>query len=412
MTKIVVIGAGIVGLCTALFLQRAGMKVHVYDQNQPGGGASYGNAGLLSPHACLPIAMPGMVSQVPKWLLDPSGPLALKRQHALRAAPWLLKWLVASRTTPMTNASVALRQLHEFALEHYRSLLGEAHFANLIASRGQIHVWSSGQESAGERLAHSIRENFGVVSEKMSRDQLRALVPAIDPAVQRARFYPNSAHAVNPLRLVRTLAQLFADAGGVFVQEAVTKLVPNAAGGGFRVLTNLSDLVADIVVVAAGAWSNKVLAPLGVKVPLEAERGYHVELSEPSIELPMPIIHQSRAIGATPMEGGLRLAGWVDIGGLDAPPDEKRGAAMLKQGIAMFPGLSFHKSSFWMGFRPGTPDSLPVLGEVRRKPGLFLAFGHGHTGMTAGAITGRLVSQLILREKAVLDPAPFALERF
>jgi D-amino-acid dehydrogenase len=216
---------------------------------------------------------------------------------------------------------------------------------------------------------------------------------------------------VNPQRLVRALGELLVAAGGELVNERAMKLIPRE-GGGYTVMTNINWRAASQVVVAAGAWSRQLLDPLGVKIPLETERGYHAMLPTPGITLKLPISNKSRAFGVTPMEHGLRIAGTVEIAGLHAPPNEQRAKILIEHIRGMFPGVDTREHRFWMGFRPSTPDSLPILGEAPGRPGIFLALGHGHFGMTGGPPSGRIVSRLMNGEAPGLDVAPYAPTRF
>lgn len=409
--SVAVVGAGIVGLCTAVFLQRSNCQVTVYDALPPGNGASYGNGGLLSPDSCVPIALPGMLSQVPGWLLNPNGPLSVDPLYLIKAFPWLLRWMKAGRLAEVKRAAAALRPLHEPAIDQYRALLGEAKFSDLIRQKGLVHVWESGRESAGDIVARSLREHYRIQTQDLSLHELRELVPEISPKIKRATFYPRNGHTVNPLRLVQAIARLFVDAGGTFRQEQVMKILKEDDGS-YRLLTNRSDTVAGRVVVAAGAWSKELLAPLGVSIPMETERGYHLEVTEASVNLQVPILHKEKACGAVQMEEGLRFVGLVEIAGLRRAPNERREDVLLKFAKDLLPGLRFKKKSLWMGFRPSMPDSVPVLGEAHGNPGLFIACGHGHMGMTAGAISGRFMSQLVMKQALILEPQPYSLSRF
>ena len=408
--EVAVVGAGIVGLASAVFLQRKGARVTVFDPLPPGGGASFGNAGLLSVESCIPISLPGMLRKVPQWLADPLGPLALDPRYALKAAPWLLAWVRAGRMKSVIAASTALRALHGDGLERYRELLGSVHFHDLVRTAGQVQVWEGASVSREERISHELWQRHGVVSETLGLHELRQLVPEISPAVSRAAFLPKNGHTVNPRRLVEVLALLLAEAGGSIRQERVMRLLPQEHG--FRLVTNVGDHRFAKLLVAGGAWSKQLLTPIGVRLPLETERGYHATVRNPSFELRIPVLHKTRGFAATPMEGGLRFAGTVEIAGLDLPMNEKRAEVVLKQGRALFPSLRGDDVSIWMGFRPSLPDSVPVIGEVTAHPGLFIACGHSHTGMTAGAATGRLVAELMSGEKPFLDPAPYRLARF
>lgn len=409
--SVTVIGAGIVGLCTALYLQRAGCSVTVYDAHPPGSGASYGNGGLLSPHSCTPMSMPGMLAQIPGWLLRRDGPLTLDPRHAAQAAPWLIRWVLAGRMTQVVRASQALGALHLDAIRKYRDLLGPDRFNDLIRTGGQLHVWDSPRRSERERVAESLRHELGITAQVLTSQELRAMSPALTHEVQRGIYFPEAGHTVNPMRLAATVASLLEQAGGRIVQERIHKILP-AGPQNFRLLASRSDFSTPCIVVSAGIASKELLAGVRVSVPLEAERGYHMQLTEASVDVPVPVLHQDKALGAVQMEGGLRIAGWVDIAGTGRPPDEQRGNAMLRAAKSLFPGLTFGSSSFWNGFRPGTPDSLPVLSAVADRPGLFIATGHGHTGVTAGAASGELMAQLILGQATSIDMQPYRLDRF
>ncbi|HJU17805.1 MAG TPA: FAD-binding oxidoreductase [Stellaceae bacterium] len=408
-STIAVVGAGIVGISAALYLQRAGLSVAVIDPLPPGGGASYGNAGLLSVENCVPIALPGMLKNVPRWLTDPLGPLAVRPRYLPQAMPWLLRWAAAGRMPRVEAASDALRALHVRALDRYRELLGRE-FDDVIRVSGQVHTWESAEPSPSEAIYRRLWQKHGVVAEWLDEDELRQLVPELGHGVKRAVFLPKNGHTLNPRRLVGTLARLFVEAGGIVRAERVLKLLPTESA--WRIVTNSANHLADKVVVSAGAWSQQMLRPLGLNLPLETERGYHMMLRDASVVPRLPILSRGRGFSITPMEEGLRLAGTVEIGGLDLPMNEERAYVLLRQAKAILPGLESHDFSIWMGFRPSFPDSLPVIDAAPGHRGLFLAFGHGHTGMTGGAPTGRLVKQLVTGEPPDLSLAPFSAKRF
>lgn len=410
MLDVAVIGAGIVGLSTATYLRREGHAVTLIDPLSAGGGASYGNAGMISVDSTVPMAMPGMLKNVPRWLRDPTGPLFVDPKYFPKAMPWLLKWARAGRMANVRVASQGLKQLHESALDHYRELLGPADFNDLIRVTGQIHIWDSEQLSVSERVAATLRSEQGIEVQSLTRDELRERVPELTPTVKRALLFPRNGNAVNPLRLMRTLAERLREDGGKLIQERVQRIFPR--DGTFRVMTNLNEYGFDRVVVAAGAWSKALLAPMGVSLPLETERGYHVQIGDPGIEIGIPILHKGRGFSTSPMEMGLRFAGTVEIAGLDAPPNEQRGQALLSHARALYPNLRTDNYKLWLGFRPSFPDSLPVIDEVAAYPGLYMAFGHGHTGLTGGPSTGKLMAQLVSGTRPYLDMTPYRLSRF
>lgn len=408
---VAVIGAGIIGLCSALYLRRAGQSVMLVDQLPPGSGASFGNAGLLSADGNVPVSMPGMLKDVPKWLSDPLGPLSVRPAYLPKATPWLAKWIRAGKMDRVYKASDALRAMHKDTFDRYRELLGADRFRDLIRQSGSVNIWDGAQESRTEIIGRELRDRHGIETQTLTSDDLRQMFPGIAAEGQRALLFPRNGYTVNPQRLTATLAELFQREGGTIVQQRVLKIVPEGMGG-YTLLTNTANLRVRKIVVAAGAWSLSLLEPLGIRLPLETERGYHYHVMQPSLDLRLPILHRSRGFGLTPMDDGLRLAGTVEIAGLDAPPNERRAMILMQHAMKLFPGLKGSDQRIWMGFRPSLPDSVPAVGEVAGHPGLYLAVGHGHMGMIAGSTTGRLVSELVTGQPPHIDPQHFRVDRF
>jgi glycine/D-amino acid oxidase-like deaminating enzyme len=407
----IVIGAGVAGLSTALYLQRAGVAVAVIDPLGPAGGASFGNAGLLSPDTAVPIALPGMLRKVPEWLTDPLGPLSVRPSYFPRALPWLLRWIESGRLQRVLAISDAMRALHRESLNCWQELLGPALYRDLIRPVGQVQVWEGEADTANAVVERQVRERHGIRAEALNADDLRQMFPGIAREVTRGLLVPGNGFTISPQRSVQTLGDLLRQEGGVLINERAMKLIPRE-GGGWMVMTNIANRSAEQVVVATGAWSRQLLDPLGIKVALETERGYHAMLFSPEVMPALPISNKTRAFGVTPMEDGLRVAGTVEISGLDAPPNEERAKILVQHARRMFPALSGAQVRYWMGFRPSTPDSLPILGDAPGRPGLHLVFGHGHFGMTGGPPSGRLVARLITGHAPGIDPAPYAAQRF
>ncbi len=404
-----VLGAGVVGLSTALYLQRSGQRVTVLDPLPPAGGTSYGNAGLISKDTATPIALPGMLRKVPGWLANSEGPLRIRPAYFPRVLPWLLRWIQASQMANVLKISDAMRALHGDALVCWRELLGDAHFADLIRPSGQVRIWEG--EGAGSQIELDLCKRHGVEARLLDAGDLRALYPEIAPDIVRGLLIPGNAYTVNPQRLVQTLATLLLAEGGEIVAERVVKIIPRGPAD-YLLMTNLASRHAQRVVVATGAWSRELLDPLSVHVALETERGYHAMMPSPSITLKIPISVKNRGFGLTSMEGGLRAAGTVEFAGLQAPPDERRAMLLVRHAKRIFPSLEIGEPTYWMGHRPSTPDSMPLLGEAPGRPGLFLALGHGHFGMTGGPPSGRLLSRMIAGAPLGIDPLPYAVDRF
>ncbi|HEY6434848.1 MAG TPA: FAD-dependent oxidoreductase [Acetobacteraceae bacterium] len=406
-----IIGAGVAGLSTALYLRRAGMNVAVLDPLPPAGGASFGNAGLLSPDGAVPIALPGMLPKVLGWLRDPLGPLAIRPSYFPRALPWLMRWIKCGQMSRVLEISDAMRALHRESLICWQELLGAELYRDLIRPSGQVHVWESDIETDTARIERQLRERQGIEAQELGADDLRQMFPGIAREITRGLLLPRNGFTVSPQRSVRSLGALFTQQGGALINERVMKLVPTESGK-WMVMTNAANRMADHVVIATGAWSRQLLEPLGIKVPLETERGYHAMLFEPEMVPPLPITNKTRGFAVTPMEDGLRVAGTVEIAGLDEPPNEKRAKILVQHVRRMFPELTGTQVQYWMGFRPSTPDSLPVLGSTGGRPGLHCVFGHGHFGMTGGPPSGRLVARMITGQAPGIDPAPYGMQRF
>lgn len=410
---VVVIGAGAVGAATAVNLVRLGLPVVMVDERGPGEGCSFGNAGALSPGSVAPIALPGMVAKVPQWLSDPLGPLRVRWGYLPRAAPWLARWLLASRSVQVERSAAALGPLIGPVFDEYRRLLGDNVYGALIRRDGQLYVWESAAPSRSEAVAHALRERHGVEVTWLTPGEVQELEPALAPIFARGLFLPGNGQTVHPQALVQALADAACRDGATLLRARVVDLIPRGAAGGATVrLDDGRALQARAVVLAAGAWSTRLAARLGVRIPLETERGYHVMLPAGEGLLRRPVMHGDRSFIASPMTGGLRVAGTVEIAGLDAPPDERRAQTLAVQARRIFPGLGDGEVSVWMGCRPSIPDSLPVIGRCPAAPDVLLAFGHGHLGITGAPMTGRLVAEVLTGRPTAIDVTPYRPDRF
>jgi D-amino-acid dehydrogenase len=412
---VVVIGAGIVGLACATYLQRDGRKVVIVDPGGPGEGASHGNAGGLNGSSIVPVAMPGVLAKVPHWLLDPEGPLSIRLRYLPQLLPWLYRFVRAGRPELVRAQARALRSLLAPTVDMHRALAASVGAADLIQRSGLLIVYRSDTSFAAEAEAYRLRADNGVKIDELSQDELRQIEPTLSPAYTRARFISENGYVRNPLRLSRALAEALVAGGGEIRRE-------RAEGFGFAdgkveaVLTSAGRIPASAVVLAAGAHSKPLAARLGEKVPLDTERGYHAMIKAPEVAPRLPVMDAEAKFVATPMEDGLRMAGTVEFAGLEAPPDWRRARILLRHGQVMFPGLpsgvSEDRVALWMGFRPSMPDSLPVIGPARRYPNAFLAFGHGHVGLIGAPMTGRVIADLVAGRPPAIDLAPFSAARF
>lgn len=406
-----VVGAGIVGTCCALYLQRTGMAVTLIDRDPPGEGCSSGNAGNLGNGSCVPASLPGTVSKVPAMLLDPMHPLSIRWRHLPAALPWFIRFARAGRPERVEAIADALHSLQSRLFDAYEPLVAEAAAADLIRRDGKLFVYESRAAFDGDSLGVELRRRRGIELEDLSGDDVRRMEPCFGPNVAFGRFQKGTGHTVDPLRLVRALADSFAANGGTVLRERVAGF--DRAGGAVRgVVTDAGIRRAPIMVLAAGAWSGRLAAQLGYRVPLESEGGYHVMLPEPAVNLGISVLACERKVIFTPMADGLRITGIAEFAGLDAAADYRRADILVHHGRQLLPGLNVEGGIRWRGHRPSTPDSLPVIGPAPRHPNLIFAFGHGRLGLGLGAITGRLVAQMATGQPTDVDPTPFRYERF
>ena len=409
--RIAVIGAGIVGVSVGSYLLRDGHSVVLIDAAGPAEGASKGNAGALSPGSCVPLAMPGMYRKVPGWLFDPDGPLVIRPSYFLRALPWLIRFSLAGRTHRIPAIADALYRLHSRTFDFYAPLLKNAGAEAMIVKSGTLVVFDTEVGFCSSAGDWEIRESHGARVERLRGEELRQIEPALSPHYAAGVLLPDHGYTVDPYRMVRRLAKRFQQDGGQFMKARVANVRP-ATEGGMTLATEAGEIAADKVVIAAGAWSKALVAGFGVRVPLESQRGYHVTLTAPGIEPRLPVSSSEGKFYATPMVGGLRVAGTVEFAGLDAPPDFRRARRLLGQVRRMYPGIATDSFSEWMGHRPCLPDSLPLIGFVPGRRDILLAFGHGHNGMTSGPVTGALIADLVAGRPPAIDLSPYRPDRF
>ena len=406
---IAIVGGGIAGLSSAINLQARGRSVVLLDPLGFGKGCSWGSGGLINPDAHLPVALPGMIRKVPGWLLDPLAPLAVRPADALKVIPFLARWLLASRPPAIRCGVDALRALHRNTLVEYRSLLGNR-YPQHVHENGGLTLLPGETPSAAEVLGAQLRSELGIVAEELGRDEIDALVPGTASFARRGLYFASNAHTPDPAALCAALGEKFLEHGGTLVEAQVNRIVPGEDN--CTVHLDARALIASQVIVAAGARSPALLKPLGMSIPLVAERGYHLQLDEPSVHLKLPVIYRAGGFALTPMNGGLRLGGTVEIADVDAPPNHARGEALWGRAAQLFPDLKVAGKSTWMGCRPALPDSVPAIGLLKKAPRVAVIAGHGHDGMIGGPASGRLVAELVCNETPHIDPHPYRPDRF
>ena len=407
----IIIGAGIVGICTALALLEKGFDVRVIDRDGAAEGASFGNAGVISTWSCVPQSLPGLWKSVPKWLLDPEGPLSLRWSYVPRLAPWLQKFLRAGALDRLPVIADAMLGLNRPSVDMYHQLLAGTGEENLVRDCQYLHVYRSANGANPDDLNWRLRQERGVPLEVLKGGEVREVEPALSPAIKSAMVIKQQGRAINPGRLGKILSTKAQALGAKFLRGKVEKITPEADGG-YRIDTNQGSHTTNTVILAAGAWSARLLAPLGVKVPLEAERGYHLVFKEPGVSLTHSIMDADHKFVVSSMEMGIRSAGTAEFAGLDAAPNYARARIFERHTKDLLPNLNTESTEEWMGVRPSMPDSLPVIGAVPGHPRIFCAFGHGHLGLTGAPMTGRMITALVADEPLNIDMAPYRLDRF
>lgn len=409
--SVTVVGAGIVGVASTLWLQRAGFKVTLIDSGGVGEGASFGNAGNISPGAVVPYLIPGIWREAPGWLLDPQGPLAVRPGYFLKVLPWLSRAVKSATEEAALATSRAMHALHGGTIDAYNVITKDTEAEGLIELSGQLYVSEKPNSAQGSALAQRMREMAGVRSTVLDWMEIRELEPSLAPIYKSGLLLPDNGRCKNPHQLVTGLARAAERDGATILRGKVTGFQKE----GRKVQAILVDGKAhqvERVVIAAGAGSGDLTAHLGTKIPVEAERGYHITIEDPGVQPRMPVTNTDAKFACSPMNCGLRLAGTAEFGGIDSEPNWQRAELLKSQAQKMFPGVRLDKVTRWAGNRPSLPDGLPVLGIAPRFDNAWFAFGNSHFGMSAGSVMGKLLAELVAGRPSSVDIAPFTPARF
>jgi D-amino-acid dehydrogenase len=418
MSRIVVLGAGVVGLACAIELLRDGHAVTIVEPGRPGGeqAASYGNGTLLNPSSVIPMSSPGLWKKVPGYLMDPLGPLTIRWSYLPRLLPWLRRFVRAGSSAAKVAAiGRALQPLLADAPALHRTLADEAGVGELITRQGVLFAFPDRAAFEAEALSWKVRRDNGVKWLELDEDELRQREPTLDRHYTFAVLVEENGQCRDPGAYVAALARHAAALGVTIVQTGATGFRIES-GRLLAVTTHDGEIVCDKAVIAAGAWSKVLAAAAGDRVFLETERGYHVVISDPGIEPRYPVMPSDGKMACVMTPAGLRLAGQVELAGLEAAPNWKRAEVLLAFARKVYPGLPAdlppERVNLWMGHRPSTPDGLPCLGLASGCSDVVHAFGHGHVGLTAAAMTGKIVAGLVAGRPPPFDLAPYAAKRF
>ena len=410
-SEIAIIGAGIQGICNALFLQKKGIEVTLFDKDEPGCSASYGNAGHFSPYASLQLNRSDVLSDVPAMLLSSRGPLALRWNYFVKMIPWFSKYVMSCSEKKMMHTAKYMHQILDISLNAYDELFADINLDGLVENEGIMYVWEK-KGIKSRQIEINIREKLGVKQKILNPKDVHDLEPNLKPFDDGGVFYEYARNARNPKKIIDKLFADFIKKGGKFKKIDINNI-------DFKdqkpiLITENDRLLFDKVVIACGAFSKKLTDKLNEKIPLDTERGYHVHFKNYSNLLSRPVVWADRGFGITPMEQGLRVVGTVEFGGLENPLSKSRIKNLILNAKDMLNGLPENEDheDEWLGFRPTLPDFLPVIGKSKNYNNVYYSFGHHHLGWTLGAISGKIVSKIILGEKTNLDLSPYSSSRF
>jgi D-amino-acid dehydrogenase len=411
---VVVVGGGIVGVCTALQLQRTGRSVTLIERGTPGEEASGHNGGSVSGD-CLPTGMPQVIRSLPRMLRDPRSPLSIRWRSVPGLAPWLARFALASRTSRVDAIAAALGSLMSHAVDAYRPLIAGTDLKSLVDQRGILFGYRSADAFAGAELELRLRSRHGVSHEILDAAAVAARFPLLAGRFERAVYLDRALYTYDPAAFTRRLADQFVAEGGELREAEVRGFrlrgrrvagvhVGTRDGGG--------ELRAGAVVICAGPWSRRLARSLGTRLPLHVERGYGIDLPDPGIKLDFPVVVSDHSVAISPHRSGVRLTGIDELAGLSAPPNFRLVDRIVQGVKAGFPEVRTDGGRRWMRARPSMPDSLPVIGRAPSRDNAYFAFGHGHKGFGMAAITGLLVQELMDGAVPTVDVTPFRPTRF
>jgi D-amino-acid dehydrogenase len=407
---VTILGAGAVGLCTALSLAERGHAVRLIDRGDPGQETSFGNAGVISPWSIIPQSMPGIWKKIPSLMFGPQRPLSVRAAYWPKMIPWGLSFLRYGTTQRVQDIADAMEPLCAPSIELYRRHLQGTRHEHLVQDSAYVHAFRAENPDVLQALDYRIRAEKGANMELVGSDELHRVEPALSRDFKAAVLIHGQARAVSPGGIMTALAEKAGRLGVEILREDIQSLCKTAEG--WEIQCSAAAYRSDKVILAMGAWSAELLKPLGISVPLAVERGYHVEFPAAGITLSNSVMDMDAKFVASSMEGGLRVAGQAEFSSLNARKDPGKEARMTAQAKAAFPDLDSNQVRFWMGRRPSFPDSLPMIGAFDALPGLYAGFGHSHYGLMMAPKTGELLAEMLTGTSPNTDCRPYRTDRF
>ncbi len=410
MKRIAVIGAGIVGICNAFFLQKSGFKVTVFDKESPGSMTSYGHACTFADYANVPVNSPSLFRELPSMLFRSDGPLTVDIFYIIKNFPWVFKFLMNCREDKVKEISESLANLLHHSRLSYDDIFKEVNVSEYIKDEENIYIYESEKSYNDSRFATFLRKNNNIKVKELTKKEIHDLEPKLAPVYHAGQLFVGSRHTTNPLAISKKIFEKFLQGGGKFINENIKNLVQD--NNSVKIFLDQKNMEFDEVVVCAGAWSNLIANMVGDDFPLDTERGYHVLFEYDKKLINRPIGWSQSGFYLIQIEEGIRAAGTVEIAGLNKPPNENRLKMIEKQARKILPQLGDVKST-WMGRRPTLPDAMPVIGRSSKNKNILYSFGHQHIGWTLAAVTGRLITGLVSNNVVPnINIDPFKPQRF
>lgn len=406
---VAIVGAGVIGIAIALRLQQDGYAVTLIDHCEPGSGCSAGNAGIIASSFVLPLSSFSHITGAPRMLLDEDAPLSISPKHIVEYAPWLMSFLANALPKRRRHSIEALKQLNADSLSAWHRLLGEEMGKEFLRQTGMLDVIAKGRSCTGLQSNAALLAAEGIAIDELSGEDAEALEPALKGRLAGANFHRDVAQVTDPLLLSRAMVDRVVAKGGRIEHLKVRAVTP--VGEGVELHTSEGARKFSAAVIAAGWWSSALVTPFGLRAPLRAERGYHAMLPTCGYELGRPVSFHEESFLATPMTGGLRLAGTVELSPPTASPNWQRAENLPRLARRYLPDLVMEGQTNWFGSRPSFADSLPAIGAVKGADQILYAFGHQHLGLTQAAVTAELI-HMIIRGKMPNNIQTFSLERF
>ena len=405
---IAVVGAGIVGICSAYFLNKSGFQVTLIDKNDPGSMTSYGHACTFADYACVPINSTNLFKDVPSMLMRSDGPLSIDFFYMIKNINWALRFLRNSSRNNVNNISEALANILKSASVSYDEIFSDVEVSNYIRNEEAIYLYKNEIAYLNAKRANAIRKKNGVEIKILSQNDVLDLEPNLARVFHNGQLFIGSRHTTNPLAISKKIFESFINNGGIFKKQNVTNINPEETLVSLNYNNNNYNF--DKVVICAGSWSNNLTKKFGENFPLDTERGYHVMFDNHNL-INRPVGWSHSGFYLVQLQEGLRAAGTVEIAGLSKPINKKRTKMIEEQARKLLPQLNDVKST-WLGFRPTLPDSLPIIGKSQKYKNIIYGFGHQHIGWTLGAVTGKIINTLCEDRNTNINIESFSPNRF